>query len=525
MGIDSERGLRGGGDNDPRPPELGSAPPRLAAGLVVGGCRLQSLLGRGGMGAVYRATQLALGREVAVKLVPAIDASAAHVARFKREVRVAAALEHPASIPIYAAGEEDGLLYLVMRLVDGRDLGALIAHEGPLAPARAVDIVGQVAGALDAAHAAGLVHRDVKPANILVESHGPEERAYLSDFGLMRQAVGGTAITRVGEWVGTVDYVAPEQLEARPVDGRADVYALAGVLYAALAGRSPFPRDNPTATAWAHVNCEPPRLGGGEVGERLNAVIARGMAKAPDARYARAGELAAAARAALGASPARPEYPAGERPGGPPPERSGESPTVVRRPDTREQWQRRARRRIVATVLLVCLAGAIAAAVALHSGSSAGGKPPGRISPHSQRLALTDYSFSYPAGWRVLERERPLGGATFFRTEVASPDGTDAVIVDRNPGNTAAPFVSAKGVEASTAAHTPGYRLLSLTETTLAGRAAAIWRFTLPGQGPSARVDVFEQLGDNGYAVLGEGPDLAVIMPIALTAARSLQAR
>src|SRR5579871_2557931 len=155
------------------------------AGVVIGGCRLESLLGRGGMGTVYRATQLALGREVAVKVVPAGSVEQTLVARFKREARTAAALEHPNSIPIYAAGEEEGLLYLVMRLVHGPDLGAIIATEGALAPERAVGLVEQIAGALDVAHAAGLVHRDVKPANVLVEPRESGEHAYLSDFGLM----------------------------------------------------------------------------------------------------------------------------------------------------------------------------------------------------------------------------------------------------------------------------------------------------------------------------------------------------
>ena len=194
---------------------------RLAAvqAPIVGGCELHERLGQGGMGTVYRATQLALGREVAVKVVPGSGIDDSLVARFKREARTAASLEHPHSIPIYAAGEAEGLLYLVMRRVNGPDLDALIAAAGRLPAARAVALVGQVAGALDAAHEVGLVHRDVKPANILVESRAGADHAYLSDFGLMRHVAGDTAITRVGEWVGSVDYVAPEQIEGGEVDG------------------------------------------------------------------------------------------------------------------------------------------------------------------------------------------------------------------------------------------------------------------------------------------------------------------
>ncbi len=487
---------------------------------MVGGCQLHALLGRGGMGTVYRATQLALSREVAVKLVPALDADASMIARFKREVRTAAALEHPASIPIYAAGEEEGLLYLVMRLVHGPDLGALIAHDGPLQRERAVGLVEQIAGALDAAHVEGLVHRDVKPGNILVEDRRDGEHAYLSDFGLMRQASGGTAITRVGEWVGTVDYVAPEQLEGRAVDGRADVYALAGVLYTALSGQRPFPRENPTATAWAHVNADRPRLSGGRAHERMTAVIARGMAVRPDRRYATAGELAAAARGAIQSSTARralePRVPED-----PPPDDAPTRRLSAPQPgDARAQWRRRARTRIVLATLLTCLAGAVAAGVALHEGAGRARKSGSR----TQELALTDYSFAYPAGWHVLQRETPLGNATFFRTEVVSPDGTEAVVVDRNPGNDATPLASAEGVAAATAAKTPGYRRVSLSATSVAGRSAAIWKFMLPVQVPDARVDVFEQIGDNGYAVLGEGPDLSSITPIDLAVAGSLQA-
>ncbi|HEY6397541.1 MAG TPA: serine/threonine-protein kinase, partial [Solirubrobacteraceae bacterium] len=199
--------------------------------LVVGGCRLDEVLGRGGMGTVYCAWQLALDREVAVKVVPLLGGDESHVWRFQREAQTAAALEHPHTIPIYAAGEENDLLYIVMRRVDGPDARTLIELEGPLAPARAVALIEQVADALDAAHRAGLVHRDVKPANVLVEQRKGADHAYLSDFGLVRNVAGSTAITVTGQWLGTLDYIAPEQLGGQSVDCRADIYALACVLY------------------------------------------------------------------------------------------------------------------------------------------------------------------------------------------------------------------------------------------------------------------------------------------------------
>ena len=438
------------------------------------------------MATVYRATQVALGREVAVKLVPALGVEESLVARFKREARVAGALEHPHTIPIYAAGEEEGLLYLVMRLVDGPDLGALVAREGPLEPARAVALIEQVAGALDAAHAAGLVHRDVKPANVLVE-HG--DHAYLSDFGLMRRVVGESAITRVGQWVGTMNYAAPEQIEGGPIDRRTDVYSLAAVLYAALTGEPPFPRDNDAAIARAHVNAQPPQVAG--AGGRLNAVIARGMAKNADDRYSGAGEFACAARAAL--------------------------------PGTRISSQRRnSRKRAALIALPVLLAAAVGAVIASTSTSTSMSTSTSTNStPPLQTFTGAAFSFSYPAGWRLVEAERRNAG--FLRTEVASPDGGEVVIIDRSPGDNTDPAMKASGIERLVAARTSGYRRVSFGAARLAGRSAFVWKFLQAPQ-PPARIDVFEQLGSSGYAVLGEAPTLGQVTPIALAVARSLKA-
>ena len=196
------------------------------------------MLAHGGMGIVYRATQTSFGRPVALKVLPPDRANDPEFrARFQREWQMAASIEHPNVIPVYAAGEEGDQLYLVMRLVEGTDLQRLLRDRGPLAPGDAAAIVAKVGSALDALHAAGLVHRDVKPGNVLLEDTG---RVFLSDFGLSRLEASAGELTETGRWMGTVDYAAPEQLEGRRVDARADVYSLACVLYASLTGRPPF---------------------------------------------------------------------------------------------------------------------------------------------------------------------------------------------------------------------------------------------------------------------------------------------
>ena len=280
-------------------------------GSEIAGFRLEALLGRGGMGAVYRAEDARLGRKVALKLlVPELAQSDRFRDRFLRESQIAASLDHPHIVPIYAAGDADGQLYLAMRYVEGYDLRELIARESPLDPQRALRLVDQVGDALDAAHERGLIHRDVKPANVLIAERAGREHCYLTDFGLTKQTSSISGLTGTGELVGTVEYVSPEQIRGERVDGRADQYSLGCVLYECLSGERPFARESEVATLWAHVHDPPPPLPG--LGHELDRVMARALAKDPAGRYESCGELVASARAALGLEqrPTRPPLPA-----------------------------------------------------------------------------------------------------------------------------------------------------------------------------------------------------------------------
>ena len=279
----------------------------LALESTFAGCRIESVAGRGGMGVVYRATQLPLGRTVALKVVaPERAADATFHGRFERETRLAAALDHPNVIPVYEAGEQDGRLYLVMRWVQGGDLQKLIADSGPLDPELAAAIVAQVGSGLEAAHAAGLVHRDVKPANVLIAGEEGSGHVYLSDFGLTLDASAESRLTQTGDLIGTVDFMAPEQFEGHPVSARTDVYALGCVLHTALTGRPPFPRGTFAATVLAHLGDPPPRPSATPgVPAAFDGVVARALAKRPDDRYPSASELVAATLAAAG-TPAGP---------------------------------------------------------------------------------------------------------------------------------------------------------------------------------------------------------------------------
>jgi len=277
--------------------------PRIGTNLV--GHRIEALLGRGGMGVVYKAEHLGLARKVALKiLAPELARSEDFRRRFIRESQTAASMEHPNIVPIYDAGEAEGLLYISMRYVEGPDLSALLEQEGRLDPERAIAITFQVAGALDAAHRRGLVHRDVKPANILIApgwGPGSSEHCYLCDFGLIKHFESQQDLTQTGQFVGTIPYVAPEQIEGRPLDGRADVYALACVLFQCLTGAAPFERETDVAVVYAHLQDPPPsvRAVSRDLPPALDAVFAKAMAKSRDDRFATCTELVRAARTTL----------------------------------------------------------------------------------------------------------------------------------------------------------------------------------------------------------------------------------
>jgi serine/threonine protein kinase len=257
----------------------------LAPGTTIAGYEIESVVGSGGIGVVYRARQLRLNRPVAFKLVePQIAADPLVRERLRREARTVAALDHPNVVPLYEAGEEQGAVFIVTRWIDGTELGALIRRDSPVRPRRAARIAAQMASALEVAHEKGLVHRDVKPSNVLVT---PEDHVYLTDFGLTKRAGSASGFTGAQQMLGTIDYVAPEQIEGGEADARGDVYGLACVLYETLTGTPPFAGEGGgMAKMWAHLNAEPPsvREQRPDVPEALDDAIRHGLAKRPDGR-------------------------------------------------------------------------------------------------------------------------------------------------------------------------------------------------------------------------------------------------
>jgi serine/threonine protein kinase len=280
------------------------------AGSLLAGYRLEAQVGAGGFAAVFRARDQRLGRTVALKiLTPALTADPAFRRRFIAESRAAASVDDPHIIPVHEAGEAGGVLFIAMRFVPGGDLRRVLDREGALAPDRAAEFLSPVASALDAAHAAGLVHRDVKPANILVDARpGRPDHVYLSDFGVSKGAVSSVSLTGTGQFLGTPDYSAPEQIEGRGVDGRTDQYALACVAYQLLTGQAPFERDQGMAVLLAHLSAPPPSLSSRRPGlpSAADDVLAQGMAKAPEKRYGSCQDFADALREALGLAPYHP---------------------------------------------------------------------------------------------------------------------------------------------------------------------------------------------------------------------------
>lgn len=281
--------------------------PRI--GTTLGGYEIGSLLGRGGMGVVYLATDTKLGRRVALKvLAPELSGDEGFRTRFIRESQMAAATDHPNIIPVYDAGETDGVLFLAMRYVDGTDLREVIKAHGQLEIGRAVSIVSQVGSALDAAHASGLIHRDVKPANVLLTTLGSSgeslDHVYLTDFGLTKRSDSRSQLTETGAFMGTVDYMSPEQIEGKQVDGRTDLYALGCLLYECLTGVVPYDRDSDVAVMYAHMMDERPDASGlrSELPKELDRVIAKAMSRDAADRFPTAAAMISEVRRALGMS-------------------------------------------------------------------------------------------------------------------------------------------------------------------------------------------------------------------------------
>ncbi len=533
------------------------------------------------MGIVYRAEQVRLGRPVAVKVItPGLALDPGFRERFERESRIAAAIEHPNVIPVHEAGEEDGELYITMRYVEGTDLRALITSSGRLDAQRAADVVAQVGAALDAAHARGLVHRDVKPGNVLIAAMDGRDHAYLTDFGLTKRLSSGAGLTRTGEWVGTVDYVAPEQIEGKAVDARADVYALGCVLHHILTGEVPYVRDSDVAKMWAHLKDPPPTVTevAPEVPPEFDAVVSRGMAKDPDDRYPSAGDLgraalaaaerrvaelgeqsvaqgpaaphAAAAPAVTAAAAMPPTEPlaptapaqAAQAPAPPPPP---SAPTVAlpqERAD-RGTWI------AVATVVLgVILAGGLLVAGVFQSEDES--EPAAEQSivqdtpttPADEEQSTTDenprtveappatdsvvsyagsdsYTAEYPSSWSIVEDDELK--TTYSRTKFVSPDTSQSVLIDHSPGATQSPSESAATVERQTA-KTRGYQRLSFEETTINGNPAFEWTFKI---GSARNIDIFLTAGGDAYAVLGEGSDFATVVGYTRDVAGSITPR
>jgi hypothetical protein len=289
----------------------------VGVGSRIAGYRLEGQIGRGGMAEVFLARDERLGRMVALKvLAPALGMDQGFRQRFIRESRAAAAVDDPHIVPVYEAGEADGVLFIAMRYVPGGDARTLVHREGPMPPWRAAAIISPVASALDAAHAAGLLHRDVKPANMLVDVvRGRPDHVYLSDFGLSKAAVSSSGLTRKGEFLGTPDYVSPEQIAGHPADGRADEYALACSAFELLTGAPPFRRDEAVAVMYAQLSAPPPRLTAlrPDLPPAADGVLAKALAKTPGERYTSCREFADALRTALGLQP----YDTGPGPVGP----------------------------------------------------------------------------------------------------------------------------------------------------------------------------------------------------------------
>jgi hypothetical protein len=395
--------------------DVGEFASGFAAGSRISGYRLERQIGRGGMAVVFRARDEHLGRLVALKiLAPALAGDEAFQRRFVSESRAAAAIDDPHIVPVFAAGEADGVLFIAMRYVAGGDVQSLMSREGPLPAARVASVISPVASALDAAHAAGLLHRDVKPSNMLIDAQpGRPDHVYLSDFGLSKATAATSGMTMTGEVIGTVHYLSPEQIEGDPPDGRADQYALACAAFAMLTGEPPFTGDNPTAVMYAHRWHQPPLVTARrpDLPAAADAVLAKALAKTRDGRYANCGEFADALRVALGFE----AYRAGPRARTVPPPhpvREVPAPTMTAVPlpgalsvPDRQQWRPGRGLIAVASAAAVIVVAGVLAAALLPGSSSSHARGGGHAAPPAPA--------SVPVPIAAKSSQAPVGGYVF----------------------------------------------------------------------------------------------------------------
>jgi hypothetical protein len=510
---------------------------QFGPGSRIGKYVLEQQIGRGGMAVVFRARDDQLGRLVALKIMaPSVASDAEFRQRFVRESKTAAAVDDPHIIPLFEAGESAGVLFIAMRYVAGGDVRSLLAREGPLSVDRACVILVSVASALDAAHAAGLVHRDVKPGNMLMDVRkGRPDHVYLADFGLTKATSGAVTLTGTGKFLGTADYAAPEQIRGRRVDGRTDQYALACAAVEMLTGQTLFPLEKVMDVLTAHVSDPPPPLSARNHGlpAELDAVLGRALAKSPSDRYSSCGEFAAAFQRAAGVGRHLTPVPAGAShrrtegvaaglapggPAGPRAEPAATTPPALPRsmePPGRidvVRGRRRGGRLVIAAAAAVAVAAAIVASLTLaqplrapasHTAST-GHTSAGRVAsaPRWHTYDASGFAIGLPPGWAVASTKP--GDVQFTGT----PSGF-VLVVAWSTHPQADALADWQHAAAGKAAADSSYRQISIRRVSYRGYNAADWQFTNIYQGVRIRVidrTFIVRPGQLAYAIELYGP-------------------
>ncbi len=454
-------------------------------GSRIGKYVLEQQIGHGGMAVVFRARDEQLGRLVALKIMaPSVASDSEFRQRFVRESRAAAAVDDPHIIPVFEAGESAGVLFIAMRYVAGGDVRSLLAREGPLSVDQTSAILVSVASALDAAHAAGLVHRDVKPANMLLDVRkGRPDHVYLADFGLTKATSGAATLTSTGRFLGTADYAAPEQFGGRHLDGRADQYALACAAVEMLTGQAPFPLENVMAVLFAHRSEHPPPLSTRRHGlpAELDAILGRALAKSPSDRYPSCGDFAAAFQGAAGP---RPRGPGSVRAEPAATTRTLALPGSMDRPGRIKvpRARRRSGRMVIGAAAAVAVTAAVVTFLALalprHTPSA---HAPNTGHPAAARASLAPgwHNYEDPSGFAIgLPHDWAVASTTTGEVQFAGAPGGFVVVVGWSTHPLADALADWEHQAAGKAAADSSYRQISIRRVTYRGYNAADWQFT-----------------------------------------------